>query len=193
MFNNIIKIDEQLFFYINQGMQSKLLDKWMPIITDVGNWTWLFIIGFVVLFLFGGTKGKIACIVAGITVLVADNFNSYILKEWVGRLRPQLVLEGVRLLGDHSNKIPSPSFPSGHATNIFALAMVLSWYYPKTAFIWFLVAITVSFSRIYLGLHYPLDVISGALFGILWALIFIWCARIITIYINKKRKGALYG
>lgn len=184
MFQKIINLDHQLFNFINQRMQCAFLDTWMPIITDFDNWMWLMIVGLIGLFMFGGYRGRVACIVIVVTVLIADNFTSYILKPFFGRIRPNVIVEAANATGH----VPSPAFPSGHATNIFALAMVLSWYYRKIAPICFLVAITVGFSRIYIGVHYPFDVIGGAFVGIAWALIIIWFTKQIELFINSKRK-----
>jgi len=177
MINEILAFDHHIFYFINQGMQNPFFDKWMPIITDVKNWVWILVLGFTALFLFGKRRGRIASIISVITVVIADISNSYILKPLFHRLRPYLVLNNVHFLGRITGHMPSPSFPSGHATDIFALAMVMSWYYPKTSPAWFLLACVVAYSRVYTGVHYPLDVIGGAVAGILWALIILWIAK----------------
>jgi undecaprenyl-diphosphatase len=60
-----------------------------------------------------------------------------------------------------------PSFPSGHTTVAFACATVLSYFAPKLAPVLFLLALAIGFSRIYVGVHYPLDVLGGAALGVL--------------------------
>lgn len=187
MLQKILEIDHQLFHIINGKLQCLFLDTWMPIVTDIDNWVWLLVLGFTGLFIFGGRRGKWACIITLVAVLIADNFNSYILKEWFGRIRPNVALDTVRFFGRTSAKVPSPAFPSGHATNVFTMAMVLSWYNPRVSPIWFLGAFIVGYSRVYVGVHYPLDIISGAFFGIVWALCIIWCAKHIEIWLEKKR------
>jgi undecaprenyl-diphosphatase len=166
LIQKIKEIDYQLFYFVQYNFRNSIFDKWMPIITDYHNWTWLIIIGWLALFFFGGKKGKIACIILIITILFADNLSSYVLKPFFGRLRP--------------NDITSFSFPSNHAINIFALAMILSWYYRKSTLVFFTIACLVGFSRIYIGVHYPLDVAAGAIVGVTCATFFIWCAYMIN-------------
>lgn len=166
LFQKFKGIDEQLFYLINQGLKNPFLDKWMPIVTNIDNWLWLLVLGWIALFIFGGRKGRLVCISAIIAVLIADNLVSYILKPFFGRTRPLVPLELAHTV--------SPSFPSNHATNVFAIAMILSWYYKRLSPVWFTGASIVGFSRIYIGVHYPSDVIGGAFTGIVCALFVIW-------------------
>ncbi len=69
------------------------------------------------------------------------------------------------------------SFPSGHATTSFAAAMVLTFAWPRWAPAFFLLALAIGFSRVYVGVHYPLDVVGGAALGILVALALRFLAR----------------
>jgi undecaprenyl-diphosphatase len=65
--------------------------------------------------------------------------------------------------------VPAPhdhTFPSGHAATSFAAAMILSTANPRLGPLWFLLATAIGFSRVYVGVHYPLDVIGGAVLGI---------------------------
>lgn len=159
-------IDYQLFHFINQGLKNPFLDRWMPIITNMDSWMWLLVLGGIALFIFGGNKGRLVCILTIVALLIADNLVSYILKPFFGRVRPLIPLELAHTV--------SPSFPSNHATNVFTLAMVLSWYYKKLSPIWFTGALIVGFSRVYIGVHYPSDIVGGAFVGIVCAFFVIW-------------------
>ena len=91
---------------------------------------------------------------------------SYGLRQWIGRERPPLVYPDPKPLVS----VPSSgSFPSGHATIAFACATVIAWASPKLAVPAFLLAAAIAFSRVYAGVHWPLDVVGGAVLGVLLA------------------------
>jgi undecaprenyl-diphosphatase len=95
-------------------------------------------------------------------VLIAD-IGSYALREAVGRRRPpSRFAEPEALVGVPNN----PSLPSGHASTSFACAALLAWLTPLPKVPLFTLAALIAFSRVYVGVHYPLDVVAGAVFGL---------------------------
>jgi undecaprenyl-diphosphatase len=98
--------------------------------------------------------------------LAADGL-SLVLRQWIGRLRPPLVYPEPRPL------VPTPhtgSFPSGHSATAFACATVIAWGSPRLAVPVFVLAALVAWSRVYVGVHWPLDVLGGAALGVLVAI-----------------------
>ena len=76
--------------------------------------------------------------------------------------------------------VPAPhdhSFPSGHAATSFAAATVLTAFVPRFAPLWFLLAVAIGFSRVYVGVHYPLDIVGGATVGAVTALLLLAADR----------------
>ena len=89
----------------------------------------------------------------------------YGLKFFVQRQRPLFFLEWAPKLSKGTGEILDPSFPSAHAAFAFMMATLLALWFPRYRVIFFIVAGVVGWTRIYLGLHYPTDVIAGALLG----------------------------
>ena len=155
-----------LFHLINGQWQNGFLDWFMPFMTDLNNFRYVLPVLAAWLLVKEKKAGIVFLIFLGLTLAITDPFSSRLLKEWSGRIRPCHVLAEVRLLTDCNT---SYSFPSSHAVNIFAAAFFLSQPFKKLSPLFFGVAGLVGYSRIYMGIHYPFDVIGGAAIGMLIA------------------------
>lgn len=169
MLEHIIQFDQYLFFAINHGLSNPVFDWLMPILRNRFTWTPLYL--FIVIFLVRnyGKKGWLILIFLGLTFGFTDYFTSSIIKPSVERLRPcndPAIKNEVRNIVACGTGF---SFPSAHASNHFALAVFLilmfyhkwKWILPIGLF-W---AASISFAQVYVGVHYPIDVLSGALLG----------------------------
>ena len=158
--------DITLFRLINGQGHNYFLDWFMPFMTDLKNFRYVLPVLVVWVLVREKKAGIVFLVFIGLTLAITDPFSSRLLIDWLGRVRPCHVLEEVRLLTDCNT---SYSFPSSHAVNIFAAAFFLSQPLKKLSPLFFGIAGIVGYSRIYIGIHYPLDVIGGAAIGLLIA------------------------
>jgi undecaprenyl-diphosphatase len=160
---NPLGLDQWLFLRINSVWTAPWLDSLFLWLTAPPARVPLFLGLWILLLTLGGKKGRVAGVSLILVILVSDQLSSGLLKPWVGRVRPCFDLASVRLL------IPgqphSPSFPSGHATNMAAVAVTLYGVNPILGGIGTLVAALVGYSRVYVGVHYPSDVLGGWILG----------------------------
>lgn len=162
----IYSIDLSLFYAINHGMQNVIFDTVMPFITDLNKKPIVLVMVallWLALLVKGGKNVRIAALLLIPTIAFSDQFNSSFLKHIFERVRPCHVLTDVHLLVSCGSGY---SFPSSHAVNNFAGAFVLSHFIPKAKLGFWIFAVIVAYSRVYVGVHYPLDVIGGAIIGI---------------------------
>ncbi|KPL00704.1 MAG: hypothetical protein AMJ90_07855 [candidate division Zixibacteria bacterium SM23_73_2] len=166
MVDFLLNLDIGLFYFINLKIQNPVFDFIMVWITTRDFWlvpmwlTWLLLV------IFGGRRGRIFGVLIIILIAITDQTSSHLLKPLIGRVRPCNILPDVRLLIGCSK---AGSFPSSHATNLFAAATLISYFYHKVRAYFFVIAFLVAFSRIYVGVHYPSDMLGGALLGFLCA------------------------
>lgn len=162
-------IDLGIFYFFNHTISARFLDKFFSIITNVNNWYIAYAILIGISWTKGGRTGKIAVIGVILLILFSDQLGHKVLKEIFQRLRPCNALEDVITpLGCTG----SYSFPSNHAINNFAAAMFFYRLFPKLKWILFSTAFLVALSRVYLGLHYPSDIIGGAILGMIFGFLF---------------------
>lgn len=184
MFESLIHIDHWFFDFINQGLSNPFFDGLMPFVRNKKTWIPFYILGALVLFKVEKKKAFWIILFSIISVSLSDLVSSHFLKNFFIRTRPCL-LEGFT---DHVNLVidrcsGAYSFPSSHAANHFALAIFLSLvYYRKRLFktgilFW---AAMISFAQVYVGVHFPLDIVGGILVGLLTAMISFYVYQRVT-------------
>ena len=188
MIDILVEIDKKLMVFLNKTISNSIFDILMPIIT---NQNFLAIIGVILIIYlgyFGEKKGRITLLVLLFAAGMSDAICAQIIKPWVGRIRPSHeFIEYINLLVSKGGKW---SFPSNHAANSFAFATVLSYFYDKNKIILFSIASVIAFSRVYVGVHYPMDIFFGGLIGytISWIILSIW----VIIKMRELKRGRMW-
>jgi undecaprenyl-diphosphatase len=169
MLDFIYGIDKSVFLFINVTLSSPLLD---PVMAQVTRFAFWLVPGLALaaVYVYRERDRKKALTVLGLlilTVAISDPLSSQLLKKLFARPRPchpEFFVEGGRfLLGMWG----SPSFPSSHSMNMFSAATLLFCFYRKQGAYFYAFAALIAYSRVYNGVHYPLDVAGGAAAGCL--------------------------
>lgn len=149
-----------------QTLHTPVLDKLMVAITGLGDGGIFWIILAVVLLLFKRTRT--AGLTMGIALIMGLIAANLILKPLIGRVRPYEAAGFAQLL---IGKPVDASFPSGHTQASFACAGVIYYYFRKAGLAAYVLAVLIAFSRMYLFVHYPTDILGGLLLGVLWGIL----------------------
>lgn len=172
--------DRAVFLFLNQTISNPVGDFLWPLITDydrlplvrvilIALWVWLLVRG--------GARGRTAALLLIPVLVLSDQLSSSLIKEWVQRPRPCHSIDGVPIVpGIHLlvNCGGGKSFPSSHAVNNYAVATLFSFYFPKGRWAFIGWAALVALSRPAVGVHYPSDIVGGAVIGAVVAAIIIW-------------------
>ena len=177
MLEFLIALDVKLMYFFNVSLANPVTNFIMPIITH--EWfVRIFLLSCALAALiFGGKYGRITFVILILTVILTDQISSQLIKPIVGRLRPCKTLEGLNVLVNCSG---GKSFPSSHAANAFGQAAIWLWRYPKFKWFFIIAAILISFSRVFVGVHYPFDILTGAAVGITCGLIMYIAVKLIN-------------
>ncbi len=162
--------DQRLFIYINSLWTNSFFDSILPLCREANMWMPVYLFLLVFALLNFGSKGWVWILFILLTFTLTDQISSKVIKELVGRPRPcrdPYFAQYVRLLVN--NCTTAGSFTSSHATNHFGAAVFISVtlkeYFKNWRYAFFIWAAIVSYAQVYVGIHYPTDVIGGAVAG----------------------------
>ncbi|WP_293788592.1 phosphatase PAP2 family protein [uncultured Pedobacter sp.] len=179
MIESLQQFDVELFLRIHRGLSNSFFDWLMPLMRNRFFWSPLYL--FIIIFCIRQYKKQGYYIIGMVlfTFALGDLIASRLIKPWVSRVRP---CNDLSLANDIIHRVPCGSglsFPSAHATNHFAIAVFLICiFYSRwkpilpIGIFW---AFIISFAQVYVGVHFPVDVATGALLGITIGII---CSRI---------------
>lgn len=155
------KTDALVFSLINNTrLRSKWLDSLMFTLTKLGE-GWIILLLLTAIYFLSGAVGT--WYVHSLVIFLAVGIICQIMKKHFPRARPVSVLMNVNVLGE---RLTVGSFPSGHTATAFALAAVFSSHLGNWAPLFFIVAALIGVTRVYVGAHFPLDVLCGAVIGL---------------------------
>jgi len=193
MFENLIYLDYYLFSLMNGQWHCAILDVIVPVWRSQYFWAPLYL--FFLAFLLHNYSLKTTAVIViflVLTVVVSDQISAGVIKSLLPRMRPCKVpqlIESIRLLVPCGS---GKSFVSAHATNHFAVAVLignlLKPEFPRLLLILLIWAATIAYGQVYVGVHFPSDVICGAFLGMIIGYLTLRMAKFYIAY----RKIALF-
>ena len=181
MLETLLNLDGGFLLFLQDSIRNPFLNSIMIFITSLGNGGMIWIAATILLLIPKKTR-KVGAM-SGVALLLSLLINNNLIKNIVQRPRPFVTFTDLQII------IPTPSefsFPSGHTSSSFAAAAVFYRHLPKKLGIPSVVlAGLIGFSRLYVGVHYPTDVIAGVIMGILLSYL---AEFIINLFLKKLIK-----
>ncbi|WLR41176.1 phosphatase PAP2 family protein [Bacillus carboniphilus] len=150
----------QIFRFINSHFEQKILNMYFRSVTHLGGATYT-IMACLFFIVFMKDPFQLAGIASGIALLLS-HIPVAIIKKFYPRKRPYLSISDVNI---PKNPLQDYSFPSGHTTAIFSITIPFMVLFPYTILFLLPLAMSIGLSRVFLGLHYPSDVLAGCVLG----------------------------
>ncbi|MBI5772900.1 MAG: phosphatase PAP2 family protein, partial [Verrucomicrobia bacterium] len=176
-------LDTALFRFVNHTLANPVFDWLMPHLSG-GSWFILALFPLAALVVWKWrARGALCVLFVALAIALGDGLVINTLREAIGRPRPFRVLADAHLLIGGSDR---GSLPSAHSANCFAAAMVAFIYFRRSWRFMFPLAAAVAFSRVYNGVHYPADVLVGAILGAGYAAGGVWSANALWQSLGRK-------
>jgi len=175
MLEELLEWDQQVLIYLN-NLGSEQFDAFWLVVTKFPTWIPLFLLIIFLIIRTHSRKESLGILFSYLSMLLFVTAAIFLVKENVGRLRPVNDM-GLNTFLRTLIKPSDYSFFSGHAASSFSIAMLSILYLRKKLkwiYVLLLWPLLFTFSRMYLGVHYPLDIIVGSIVGVLFAYIFYW-------------------
>jgi membrane-associated phospholipid phosphatase len=196
----LLSLDTALFHFINSTLANPFFDRLMPVLSGNGvPWLLAVFIAVPAVLFFGSVRLRLCALLMVLVVSLGDPLVVGTIKDAVSRPRPFVTLPDARLFGETGKGYVAPmadgtlpantnrhSFPSAHAANWFALATVAFLFYRRSGWFMFPLAASVAFSRVYNGVHYPGDVMAGAILGAGYAIALAVLMQTLWNFIGKR-------
>ena len=207
-------MEQQILFLINRQWTDPGLDLFMAAMSSLALWTVPMIAAVVLVTLFGGFRARAMLLVIAVALGTGGGLLCDEIKNTVHRPRPRDMLADVRRVelqrtnpvvlalfqkADVQLSRPKPgivtghSFPSAHAYNNFCIAMILAIFYRRWGWLYFFPAAVVGYSRMYVGAHWPTDVLAGAFLGCGCALLTIALCEFLWRRLGRKIIPKMYA
>ncbi len=159
-------IDEVILIFIKDNLSNNFFNIIMPIISALGNIGFIWILSAIVMISMKKYRNYGFAVITALAI--GYLIGNIILKNIFARIRPYNMIEGIELL---IAPLSDFSFPSGHTLSSFAAAMIIFAANKRWGIPAFILASLIAFSRMYLFVHYPTDIIAGILIGLFSAYI----------------------
>jgi len=164
------QIDSSLFFFINGTLANPVTDFLMPLFTNDWGLRVGYGLAMILCLSFGNVRLRWMVLFSVIVLVLTDQIAANFLKDLIGRIRPchTFDADSINLLVHCGG---GKSMPSAHASNAFGQGIFFSIFYKQVRPYLLIYAILVALSRVFVGVHYPFDILAGALIGTLIAVV----------------------
>jgi len=162
MYDKIFYADMKLCGFFNRACHYNMVQQFFAVISRLGNGIFWYLLMIYLLIVYGWPA---TVVVTQMLISALVGLLIYkVIKNNTERLRPYMVSDSIKL---GTKPLDQFSFPSGHTLHAISFSLIVCFYYPGFTMFLLPVTILVAASRVILGLHYPSDVLMGALIGLI--------------------------